>query len=158
MIRRVLLFGGLRVVSECEVTAAFRTRNSARLLARLALDAPGSRARDALSALLWEGEAAPVRRARLRYELSLVRRILGEEGLIKSSLPDGVALAPDVLTDVGQFWRLAEGGLSGREAFRDAALALSDPGLLPGWSEPWVVEERARVESARAQLRALQDS
>ena len=158
MIRRVLLFGGLRVVSESEVAAAFRTRNSARLLSQLALAAPGSCVRDAISASLWEGEAASVRRARLRYELSLVRRMLGEGGLVKSSLPDGVALAPDVLTDIGQFWRLAEAGLSGRESCRDAALALSDPGLLPGWNEPWVVEERVRVGFERERLLALQDS
>jgi DNA-binding SARP family transcriptional activator len=163
MVRRVFLFGELRVGAEGEGdfprVLVTRTRDSRRLMALLAL-APTTLGRAQLGEVLWPEAGEALRRQRLRYALTMLRRALGEDPpLIEAN--DGLALLPGTFVDVRAFWdAVQEAVLTEDRAARlvplKAALGLVRVPLLMGWAEPWVGAERLRLDACRRDLlRAL---
>jgi DNA-binding SARP family transcriptional activator len=75
---RIELFGGLQVVSDDFVATQFETRQTASLLAYLALYSSRCHSRDELAEHIWPGDDPEANRGRLRQALAARRRGLGE--------------------------------------------------------------------------------
>lgn len=142
---RLRLLGGWHlVVDGADVPLGHREQ---RLVALLALGAPGSRAQ--VASLLWPDSTD-------ERALGSLRRAVWQCGRrcpdVISSGRTTVALADWIHVDVDALRRAA--GLTelpmGNTAARDLLAVLRGPELLPGWYDDWVVDERARLEQQRA--------
>ena len=144
------VLGGLRISSGDCVVNRLPGRAPALLLTRLALQPTRSHAREELVELLWPGVSLEVGRNRLRQSLSTLRYLLEPPGSL------GVVLIADRSTV-----RLYDGALDcdavdfelAVKAHRDSdAIAFYRGDLLPGFYEPWVVEERTRLAALRDRI------
>ncbi len=162
MVRRVFLLGELRVAAEGDDSPRVlvtRTRDSRRLMALLSLT-PTNLTRARIGQALWPDAGEALRRQRLRYALTMLRRALGEHPPLTET-SDGLALLPGTVVDVRAFWDAVQDAVlaENREARLGplkAALALTRVPLLVGWTEPWACAERERLDACRRDvLRAL---
>jgi DNA-binding SARP family transcriptional activator len=161
MIRRAFLFGELRVAEGGGDTHALvtRTHDARRLFALLALS-PLALRREKLGATLWPEVPDDVQRARLRYALSMLRRAVGEVAVVAVG-SETLSLSDQVQTDIREFWDQVQTAVLAASAEArlhalQAALRLADVPLLAGWTDPWAVAERARLDACRHDvLRAL---
>lgn len=155
------MFGELRVAEESDVERSLvtRTQDARRLFVLLALS-PTALRREALGMRLWPDTPDEVRRARLRYSLAMLRRAVGDE-VILSIGADALTLSAEVTVDVRLFWEQVQAAVLApvpdlRIEVLQAALRLARSPFLNGWSEPWVVQERKRLEACqRDVVRAL---
>ena len=142
---KLLLFGPMRVLIDGGEMAAPRTRKSLWLLAYLALRGGAGVSREWIATQLWpDSEAGDASRS-LRQCLYHLRQALGPHGYRVES-PDTKSLrfdCQDVDVDVQNFVRMARS--EGEEALRQAIFLYVGP-LLDGVTEPWVVDERTRLE------------
>ncbi|MDX1934048.1 MAG: hypothetical protein SFU56_15715 [Capsulimonadales bacterium] len=154
---RIELLGGLRAVADGRTIHHFRTHRAGLLLAYLALHPGKPCSREALGEMLWPGEEPGVQRTRLRYELTVLRAVFGDELFVRSgnfalTFPDEKA------TDVAVFESLLREALALTEAHERLpllrrALDLYKDDLLPGISPPeseydgpdWLETHRLRL-------------
>ena len=122
------------------------SRACAALLARLALNPTRVHLREELVELLWPGVSPDSGRARLRQTLSTLRGLLEPAGSTQPALlvADRQTLrlnAGALDCDVLRFERLLAAGE------HEAARALHEGELMPGFYEDWVVTERQRLDA-----------
>jgi predicted ATPase/DNA-binding SARP family transcriptional activator len=148
------------------VIERFRSQKAASLLAYLALEPERTHAREELADLFWpDADDVEAARANLRQALATLRRELeGDDAAPPGAAvqADGrafVRLNPDVVrTDARRFEAaLARAGAATAPAdalpLLEEAVSLYAGPLLPGVSEPWAAQARARL--AAAHLSAL---
>jgi len=172
---RIELFGGLCAQRGDVVVTRFGTRQSAALLALLALHFPRALRREDLAERLWPDEDPGATRERLRTALSAVRRALvgnppappdknAAEDASAILIADRVEVrlsATLVVTDVGEFEAALRAAARAptettvREENLARAITLYKGALLPGFTEEGFVSERERL--AEAYLNALGD-
>jgi WD40 repeat protein/DNA-binding SARP family transcriptional activator len=162
---RIELLGGLRVVATDGVPTRFRTRQTAALLAYLALFVDRPHSRDDLADRFWPDADPRAARHRLSVALSSLRPLLALPNLPADALllatRDTVQLDPAWLsTDVADF-HAARRRADRASAPRDRRAALIDAvdlyqgELLPGHDALWVLEQRGWL--AESFFRALRD-
>src|SRR5438445_11279597 len=97
-LRRVELFGGVRVVGSDKTVDRFATRNTAVLLARLCLEPGRAHSREELIDLLWPESDIEAGRHNLRQTLVYLRKALGEiDDSVLTSVNGSVKLTPALL-------------------------------------------------------------
>jgi predicted ATPase len=161
---RVELLGGLRAVSPVRTVHHFRTQRAGLLLAYLALFRGRSISREFLGEMLWPGEEMGVQRNRLRYELTVLRSILGQDALVRSG-NTLVSLSEEMETDVTAFEAetlavVRAADTATRLPHLRRALELYRTGLLPGILLPdseyptddWLEKARGRLADAHYDL------
>ena len=99
---RIDLFGSLIVRKQEVRITHFRTSRSAVLLAYLACQPGMAFSRDSLGELLWPDEDPCKQRDRLRHEISLLRKQLGNS-IFETSGRLKIALAPGHTSDIAEF-------------------------------------------------------
>ena len=152
----VEMLGGLKVRMSSRVTNRFRTQKTGALLAYLAYFRERVHPRETLIALLWPDAPPESGRNSLSQALSALRSLLEPPGIASGAtvIADrfNVGLNPQATrTDVGAF----EAALTRANGARDSndqyallleqALALWHGPLLPGFYEPWIPGEQARL-------------
>ena len=166
---QIRLFGILEARQGTTVISHFTTSRVAALLARLALLPHRAHSREELAGLLWPEADEEAGRLNLRVALSSLRHQMEPPGTVPGSIlvTDrlSIRLSSDACTsDAAQFeTALREAARCSQTAQKrdklEAALALYDGDLLPGFYDEWVLEERerlqARYEEAKLQCRAL---
>ncbi len=141
----VRLFGGLSLADGAQTLTRLPSRAVTVLLARLAMAPERAHAREELIELLWPGVAPAVGRNRLRQALSTLKSILEPAGRVPAQPVlhadrVSVRVVPGSLgCDVVRFERSVRAGQA------DAARALYQGELLPGFYDDWVDEERMRL-------------
>ena len=141
------MLGRLRAETDGHLVTRFSTRQTAALLARLALWPHRSHAREELVELLWPDAEFDAARARLRQALTSLRRQLEPPGVAAGSVliadRTHVRLNPDaVSTDVAEF----EEALRLRQLDRVRTLYKGE--LLPGFYDDWILAERERLQAS----------
>jgi DNA-binding SARP family transcriptional activator len=123
------------------------SRNGQRLVAFLALSGP--RDRDFVAGTLWSDSSQLRAHANLRNALWRLRRAGGE---LVSATPDQLGLSGTSI-DVDDLITYATDLLNDPAAPIDARRSglLAGPGLLPGWYEDWVQEQRDRLDQLRVE-------
>lgn len=147
---RLQLLGGFRLIDAHGVEQPpLRSRSATVLIAAIAM-APGrDHSREELITLLWPDVAAEIGRTRLRQTLRAVKALLEPPGGSPVVLADRRVLrvTPSALwCDVVGFEDAC------RAAATSAAQRLYMGELLPGFTNEWVVEARARLAGMRADL------
>lgn len=153
---RLELLGGLRAVEGENIVSKFRTHRSGMLLAYVALHPKQDHSRDALGELLWPDENSDKQRTRLRYELSVLRAVLGRDPF-RADGNATLTLAPDVSCDVSDFKAeqleaIRAGTPEKRLPHLRKAVALCRGDLLPGVYESWATEEQERFREAHCDV------
>ncbi len=147
---RIELFGGLRVSQGGRTIGRFPTRQTASLLAYLALFPKRPHAREVLAEILWPNADLDSQRHSLRLALSRLRTLLGPEHPLEAGRLT-VRLDPTgFTTDVAEFEAAVARG-DGRTAAR-----LYVGPLLLGFYDDWVVSEQHRLELLFDDVRAEQ--
>lgn len=146
---RIETFGGLRLIHGDTVIERFRTQKSALLLVYLASFPRRTHSREAVGEMLWPEEAPEKQRNRLRYELSLLRKLFGEDPF---HAPDNsqIALLLSFTADSAAFEEAARtaakaGSASEKLPYLEAAVALYKGDFLPGFYDDWSSGERDRL-------------
>lgn len=157
----VELLGSLQAVHiDGTVVSHFRTSRASLLLAILALQPGKPYSREWLCEMLWP-EGDPVRqRERLRYELTVLRRVLGEEAIVTDGNQE-VRLHPTLKSDVQQFdAAFAQASrthtIQERITLLQQAVTLYKGDFIPGRYLPegsppeydWIEQNRYRLQSA----------
>jgi predicted ATPase/DNA-binding SARP family transcriptional activator len=150
MVRCIQLLGGLAVRDGDRVVAQFPTRQTAALLALLALRAGEAVPREELQELLWPDADPQLTRHRLNQALSALRALLdGGRSTERSLRSDSqVARLCGFRTDARDWETAAEQALQVPTVTNLAAAIQGYRGdLLPGVYEDWCVSERERLRS-----------
>ena len=138
----IALLGGFRALAnDGIVVERFRTQKALMLLVRILLCAPAPLSREQLGEWLWPDRPPGDQRARLRYELNVLRSALGAAA-IRSVGNDFVTLGEGIVSDVSAF-RHAVAAARFEEA---AALYAGD--LLPGIYDDWILEQQTHLRDA----------
>lgn len=151
---RIELFGAPVVHQGHASITRFRTHNVVVLLALLVLQRGRTFPREALAEALWPDGDPERQRARLRYELSLVREVLG--GALTRIGNHAVALSETVSCDVWDFEQACTAAdRAGREErgvylLRAAQLPTTD--FLPGFYEDALVAARDRLRTSHSRV------
>ncbi|MBC8137910.1 MAG: tetratricopeptide repeat protein [Fibrella sp.] len=153
----IYLLGGLRIEVGNEVVTRFRTQKTGALLAYLALHIQRAHSREELADLFWPDIDPEAARANLRSALSSLRRQIE---------PPASVEAGSVLVTRGHFEVYLNAASVGVDAIRfdraivaanraattpdkirlrAEAVALYRGPLLPGFYEPWALQERNRL-------------
>ncbi|MBC8142771.1 MAG: hypothetical protein H7Y38_15210 [Armatimonadetes bacterium] len=147
---RIETFGGLRLLQGERVLERFRTQKSALLLAYLASFPRRTYSREAVGEMLWPDEVPEKQRNRLRYELSTLRKLVGEDPF---HAPDNslIALLSSFVSDAAAFEEAARtaakaGSPSEKLPYLEAAAALYKGDFLPGFYDNWSSAERDKLE------------
>jgi DNA-binding SARP family transcriptional activator len=156
---RVTLFGGLAAVRSDDAVAHFETRKTGALLCCLVLNPDRAHSREVLAEQLWPDEDWEATRSRLRQALSALRRALEPAEALNGSVliadRNEIRLAKHaIVTDTSQFEIAVNIAASaanrsntpGRIENLRTAVTLYKDGLLPGYYEASILEERARLE------------
>jgi DNA-binding SARP family transcriptional activator len=159
VIWRVALFGGLTAARNERTVTHFETRKTGALLCCLALSPERARAREMLAEQLWPDEDWDATRNRLRQALSALRRELEPPEVTSGSVliadrNDVRLAAGSVVIDTAQFETALrnagsaahKSGLPVQIEYLRTAVALYKGGLLPGYYESCIQEERTRFE------------
>ena len=151
----ITLLGTLAAANSMHTITRFRTRQTAGLLACLALYPERAHTREALADRLWPDEIPEAGRTNLRVALSSLRRQLEPPGLPLGSVliadRSSVRLRPGAFTtDTGAFeaaLRLPCGpeSLPERAVRLTRAAALYTGELLPGFYDDWILEAQAAL-------------
>jgi DNA-binding SARP family transcriptional activator len=155
---RIELFGGLWVQHAERVITRFPTQKTAVLLAYLAYHPQHPQPREALIEQLWPEIDPDAGRSSLRSALYSLRQLLepeeGAAGNLLIASRSTVSLQPAAFTtDVAEFRAaLRSAGRSDRPTERAARLSGALAGyrgeLLPGYYEPWILQERRFLAEA----------
>lgn len=153
----IFLLGGLRVEAGNEVVTRFRTQKTGALLAYLALHSQRAHAREELADLFWPDIDPEAARANLRSALSSLRRQIEPP----ASVAAGAVLvtrghfevylnAAAVDVDAVRFDRTLSAAnradtTKEKARLREEAVTLYRGPLLPGFYEPWALQERNRL-------------
>ena len=143
------LLGGFELDDGCHRLTRLRSRAAMALLARIALSPQRDHAREELASLLWPEADGVAARSRLRQTLSLLRAVLEPPGAPPVLLADRRVLR----AVPGALWCDAvafEGAL--RQGHADLARTLWRGGLLPGFYDEWIADERLRLEALHDRL------
>lgn len=153
----IYLLGGLRVEAGNEVVTRFRTQKTGALLAYLALHVQRAHSREELADLFWPDIDPEAARANLRSALSSLRRQIEPPGTVEAGavlVTRGhfeVYLNPaSVAVDAIRFDRAISAANrtatpAEKARLREEAVALYRGPLLPGFYEPWALQERNRL-------------
>lgn len=145
---RIEMFGGLRVSQGARTIGRFPTRQTASLLAYLALFPTRPHAREVLAEMLWPEADLESQRHSLRLALSRIRALLGPDHPLEAGRLT-VRLDPaGFTTDVAEFESAVSRGDS-----RTATRLYVGP-LLVGFYDDWVVTEQHRLELLFDEVRA----
>jgi predicted ATPase/DNA-binding SARP family transcriptional activator len=161
---RIRLLGGLSAAQGAQEITRFRTRQTAELLAYLALHAGADLPRERLMDVLWPDAGLDAARNSLSVALSSLRRQL-EPPATPGTPPEGAVLVADrsvvrlrpgtFTTDAAEFeaaLRAATAAGDDEEAVLKhlrTADCLYTGELLPGFDAEWVFTERERLADAR---------
>lgn len=145
--------GGLRLVSpQGEAVEKWPTRKAGELLARLVLMEQAYVGRDEAARWLWPDVEPVVGRTRLKQTAALLRRTVGEIGLVlpEAEKREWLAQVP-ITTDQEMFERAvcsagSAADVAGALPFLEAAVALWRGSFLADWEGIWVEGERERWE------------
>lgn len=163
------MLGNLEARSDEQAVSRFRTRRVGMLLAYLAYFSDTSHDRSEVGEVLWpEGDPDKVS-TNLRQALASLRRHIEgpmlPTGSVVRSQNSMLSIAQGMIeTDVAEFEKLLidvrkEPDPSVRRSALERAVALYRGELLPGYSEEWVLRERARLEDLYTHaLRSLAES
>ncbi len=159
---RIEMLGWLRATSGELTHSRFSTRQTASLLAYLALHLRRDHPREELVEILWPGSDPAASKNRLSQALASLRRQFEPPGLAKGSVLVGdyrsVRLNPEaVVTDVGEYERCAKAIDSETPkalAKLREALSLYRGELLPGFYDEWIGPERQRLNDLYAAVLA----
>ena len=143
---QIRLLGRVQADGPAGSVTRWPSRACAALLARLALNPTRVHPREELVELLWPGVPPDSGRARLRQTLSTLRGLLEPAGGTQPALlvadRQTLRLNPGALDcDALRFERLLAAGE------HEAARALHEGELLPGFYDDWVVTERQRFDA-----------
>lgn len=149
------LLGEFHVEVGGQPVRRFRTHKSAQLLAYL-LRYPERHPRERLRTLFWGDMAFDAAQNNLRVSLAYLRRLLEPVGIpagtVLRSDRRSVGLNPDAIeTDVAAFERAIQEAEQAetdndRHRFLKAATSLFQDEFLKGFSDPWVLAERERLQ------------
>lgn len=146
MVWHVRLLGDVSAQRGERLIHHFGSRSAAALLARLALAPQRGHAREELIELLWPGVDLDTGRNRLRQTLFMLRQALGDEAAGPTAL-----LQADRLS-----LRLRQGALACDVLDFEAALRAGHATeactawggeFMPGFYEPWIADERLRLQA-----------
>jgi predicted ATPase/DNA-binding SARP family transcriptional activator len=153
----IYLLGGLRVEAGNEVVTRFRTQKTGALLAYLALHLQRAHSREELADLFWPDIDPEAARANLRSSLSSLRRQIEPPGTVESGSVlvtrghfevylNSASVAVDAIRFDRAIGAANRAGTAQEKArLREEAVALYRGPLLPGFYEPWALQERNRL-------------
>jgi len=153
---RIEMLGTLQAVGAEITVSRFRTRRVGLLLAHLALFRDRLHFRDEVGELLWPDHDPEVARRNLRQALSSLRHAIEPPTLPAGSVlqvhQSRLRLNPDLVsTDVAEFESTVSAARHTEKPDEQydllyRAVALYRGELLPGFDEPWLNQERLRIE------------
>ena len=149
MAAHVYLLGLMRVDLEERELALPSSRKARLLLAMLALERR-VHGRSELAGRLWPEVREESARVSLRTALVQLRTPLGDaaDAIVRAERDGGLALAPEVRTDIEEFEQLLAAGRP------EQALERCRGELLAGFDEDWVQERREELRAGLAAGRA----
>ena len=145
MVARLELLGALRLALDGREVMLPSSRKARLLLAMLALDRR-VHGRSELAGRLWPDVLEDSARVSLRTALVQLRAALGPNAdvIVRAGRHGGIALAPEVQTDIGEVEKL----LADREP--EAALSRCSAELLAGFDEDWIHQRREQLRDGLA--------
>jgi tetratricopeptide (TPR) repeat protein len=154
---RLRLLGNFQLEHEGQAVVTFAHRRQDVLLAYLALTPTQAHARFAVAHLLWPDKSRRYALNRLTEVLTLLGKQLdaADVGIeVVSATYQTIQLSAGIGTDVQAFDDLMAQAVRELDPLRQAdlleqAVALHGTGLLPVLDDPWVDEERQRLQSVR---------
>lgn len=149
---QVQLLGTLTLSRGERKITRFRTRRAGALVGFLALNEGRELTRDEVCMAIWPEASAEARRARLRQELSVLRRQIEEPGE-ELFLADRATLRlrPGAIqTDIARFKSLLAGLREAETSVLSEAVVIYRGPLLAGLSDGWAVAERKRLAELQA--------
>jgi tetratricopeptide (TPR) repeat protein len=157
------LLGAFQLEHDGKCVTQFARRRQDVLLGYLALTPTQAHARRAVAHLLWPGKAHRYALNRLTEVLTLLNKQLDGAGVdveVVAARYQTIQLGPGIRTDVQGFDDLMAMALRETEPARrmrllERVVEAHGAGLLPVLDDPWVVNERARLERARDQAAQL---